>query len=577
MIRVLPEATPGWGRTPATVTAHAKPNMGLLKISGGKVYDPTNGINGEIRDLWIQDGTVIAAPLDPGAKGDLTLDAMGMVIMPGGVDMHCHIAGPKVNAARKMRPEEKRNAPKIQRTLIQRSGTTGSVPSTYATGYLYAGLGYTTAFDAAVPPIAARHVHEEFEDTPIIDKGFYVLMGNNHYIMKQIAANEPQRVKAYIAWLLNASKGFACKLVNPGGVEVWKQGGHNVSGLDDNVDRFNVTARQIIREVARCANELLLPHPVHIHCNNLGMPGNWTTTLDTMQSLEGHRGHLTHIQFHSYGGSPDEQSTFCSKVPELVDYFNTHENLTLDVGQVMFGPTTSMTGDGPLGYYLHKVFGRKWFSADTEMEAGCGIVPVEYRDKSFVHALQWAIGLEWYLLAQDPWRIAMSTDHPNGGSFLAYPEIIALLMDRSRREEVLARVPAKVLASCTLKDITREYTLSEITIITRAAPARILGLKHKGHLGPGADGDVTIYQPQSDLQKMFELPRYVLVRGEVIVDDGEIKKIVDGRLHHVAPTYDEACVPDIQKWFEANYSMQFRNYPVDANYLHDPVVIETNA
>ncbi len=570
------EATPGWGAILATATARTHLNMGLLKISGGKVYDPANGVDGEVRDLWVQDGKVIAAPLDPGAKGDLTLDATGMVIMPGGVDMHCHIAGPKVNAARKMRPEEKRNAPKIQRTLIQRSGTTGSVPSTFATGYLYAGLGYTTAFDAAVPPIAARHVHEEFEDTPIIDKGFYVLMGNNHYIMKQIAANEPQRVKAYIAWLLNASKGFACKLVNPGGVEVWKSGGHNVSGLDDNVERFNVTARQIIREVARCANELELPHPVHIHCNNLGMPGNWTTTLETMKALEGHRGHLTHIQFHSYGGNPDAQETFCSKVPELVDYFNTHENLTLDVGQVMFGPTTSMTGDGPLGYYLHKIFGRKWFSADTEMEAGCGIVPVEYRDKSFVHALQWAIGLEWYLLAQDPWRIAMSTDHPNGGSFLAYPEIIALLMDRTRREEVLARVPAKVLASCTLKDITREYTLNEITIITRAAPARMLGLKHKGHLGVGADGDVTIYQPQDDLQKMFELPRYVLVRGEVIVDDGEIKKVINGRLHHVSPTYDEACVPDIQTWFEANYSMQFRNYSVDPSYMHDPVVIGTN-
>ena len=550
--------------------------MGLLKITGGKVYDPTHGVDGEVRDLWVQDGKIVAAPLDPGTKSDLTLDATGMVIMPGGVDMHCHIAGPKVNAARKMRPEEKRNAPKIQRTLLQRSGTIGSVPSTFATGYLYAGLGYTTAFDAAVPPIAARHVHEEFEDTPIIDKGFYVLMGNNHYIMKQIAANEPQRVKAYIAWLLNASKGFACKLVNPGGVEVWKSGGHNVSGLDDHVERFNVTARQIIREVARCANELELPHPVHIHCNHLGMPGNWATTLDTMQALEGHRGHLTHIQFHSYGGHPDEQSTFCSKVPELADYFNTHENLTLDVGQVMFGPTTSMTGDGPLGYYLHKIFGRKWFSADIEMEAGCGIVPVEYRDKSFVHALQWAIGLEWYLLAQDPWRIAMSTDHPNGGSFLAYPEIIALLMDRTRREEVLARVPAKVLASCTLKDITREYTLSEITIITRAAPARMLGLKQKGHLGVGADGDITIYQPQADLQKMFELPRYVLARGEVIVDDGEIKKVIHGRLHHVSPTYDEACVPDIQTWFEAHYSMQFRNYSVDPSYMHDPVVIGTN-
>lgn len=550
--------------------------MSLMKISGGKVYDPANGVNGEVRDLWIRDGKIVAAPSDAEAQGCLTLDATGMVVMPGGVDMHCHIAGPKVNAARKMRPEEKRNAPKVHRTSVQRSGTTGSVPSTFATGYLYAGLGYTTAFDAAVPPIAARHVHEEFEDTPIIDKGFYVLMGNNHYIMKQIAANEPQRVKAYVAWLLNASKGYACKLVNPGGVEVWKQGGHNVSGLDDEVDRFNVTPRSIIREVARCANELLLPHPVHIHCNNLGMPGNWTTTLDTMQSLEGHRGHLTHIQFHSYGGNPDAQETFCSKVPELVEYFNTHDNLTLDVGQVMFGPTTSMTGDGPLGYYLHKIFGRKWFSADTEMEAGCGIVPVEYRDKSFVHALQWAIGLEWYLLAKDPWRIAMSTDHPNGGSFLAYPEIIALLMDRTRREEVLARVPEKVRSACSLPDITRQYTLEEITIITRAAPARILGLKHKGHLAPGADADVTIYQPQQDIQQMFELPRYVIFRGEVLVDNGEIKRSIDGRTHFVAPTYDESCVPDIQKWFEASYSMQFRNYEVGDHYLHDPIRVRTN-
>ena len=64
------------------------------------------------------------------------------------------------------------------------------------------------------------------------------------------------------------------------------------------------------------------------------------------------------------------------------------------------------------------------------MEAGCGIAPIEYKNKSLINTLQWAIGLEWYLLVNDPWRMAMSTDHPNGGSFLAYPQIIRLLMDR---------------------------------------------------------------------------------------------------------------------------------------------------
>ena len=110
-----------------------------------------------------------------------------------------------------------------------------------------------------------------------------------------------------------------------------------------------------------------MPHPVHIHCNHLGLPGNWATTLDTMQAVEGRRAHFTHIQFHSYGGGPDDQGTFRSQVPELAEYVNAHPNLTVDVGQVLFGETTSMTGDGPLGYYLHKVTGRKWFNGDTEM------------------------------------------------------------------------------------------------------------------------------------------------------------------------------------------------------------------
>ena len=549
--------------------------MPLLRIQNGTVYDPRNGIDGQVRDLWIQDGRFIEPPSDPDVRPDRTLDATGLVVMPGGVDMHCHIAGPKVNTARKMMPDDKRTAKPVMRTRFTRSGTGGAVPSTFATGYLYAGLGYTTAFDAAIPPLAARHTHEEFQDTPIIDKGFYVLMGNNHYVLKQIHENNPERLRAYIAWLLNATKGYACKLVNPGGVEVWKSRGGNANTLDDIVDHFGVTPRQIIQGVAHAANDLGLPHPVHIHCNNLGMPGNWAVTLETMKALEGHRGHITHIQFHSYGGDPDDQRTFRSNVPQLVEYVNSHENITIDVGQVMFGETASMTGDGPLGYYLHNVYGRKWFSSDTEMETGCGIVPITYKDKSLVHAIQWAVGLEWYLLMQDPWRVAMSTDHPNGSSFLAYPQIVALLMDRTRRDEMLARVPPKVRERTTLADLDREYTLNEIAIITRAAPAKMLGLDRKGHLGIGADADVTMYQPEADIQRMFELPKYVLRAGEVVVENGEIRSNVEGKLLHVAPAYDESAVPDIQAWFEQFYTIQFRNYPVDEHYLHDHEVVPT--
>ena len=114
-----------------------------FKISGGYVYDPANAIDGQVKDLWIRNGRMVEAPTDPTILPTRTLNAAGLVIMPGGVDMHCHIAGPKVNMARKMRPEEKRRAEPVRRTPITHSGSMGSVPSTFATGYKYIGLGYT--------------------------------------------------------------------------------------------------------------------------------------------------------------------------------------------------------------------------------------------------------------------------------------------------------------------------------------------------------------------------------------------------------------------------------------------------
>jgi len=542
---------------------------GLWKITGGYVYDPLNGVDGQVQDLWIQGGKIVPAPSDPDVRLAWTLNAAGLVVMPGGIDMHCHIAGPKVNAARKMRPEEKRGEKNVvRRTDHTHSGTLGSVPSTFATGYKYLGLGYTTAFDAAVPPLMARHAHEEFEDTPCIDKGFYVLAGNNHFLMRAIQERQPDQLTGFVAWLLGAAKAYAVKLVNPGGVEVWKcRAGGNVHTLDEPVDHFGVTPRQIIRETAAAVDALRTPHSVHIHCNNLGLPGNWQTTLETMQALEGHRGHITHIQFHSYGGGEGDERTFHSKVAGLADYVNSHPNVSVDVGQVLFGDTTSMTGDGPLGYYLHNVYGSKWFSADTEMEAGCGIAPIKYRNQSLVHAWQWAIGLEWYLLVQDPWRVVMSTDHPNGGSFLAYPQIIRLLMDRTYRRDVLRDVHPEVAQGSVLADLDREYSLGEIAIITRAGPAKLLGLKHKGHLGPGADADVTIYSPHEDKEQMFQLPRYVIKSGRLLVEDGDLRETCEGKTLYIAPAYDAELESVIGDWFEQYYSIRFRNYPVGREYL----------
>ncbi len=534
-----------------------------LRLTSGTVYDPANGVDGVVRDVCIEAGRIVAE-LPAGAP---RLDVRGMVVMPGGVDIHAHVAGSSVTHARRLLAEEHAAdpvpAPRLADGPSPRAGSGGTVPSTFATGYRYAGLGYTTVMEAAVAPLAARQAHAELDDTPLIDSGFYVLLGNDDYLLRQLAARETARARDYAGWLLGVTRAYAIKIVNPGGVAVWKGGGadgsRNVSGLDEAVGSSAVTPRKILETLAGAAQALALPHPVHIHCNNLGQPGNAATTLESMRALAGRRAHFTHLQFHSYGG--ERGKPWKSRANDVIEYVNGHPEVSVDVGQVMFGPATTVTADGPVEHLLYASSGRKWVNVDIELETGCGIVPYSYREKAAVAALQWAVGLELFLLAKDPWRVVLSTDHPNGGTFLQYPELIRLLMDRAYRDERLKAVNQKLLTGSALLDgLAREYTLGEIAIVTRAGPARLLGLPQKGHLAPGADADVTVYAPDADRAKMFAAPRYVIKGGTLVVEEGQLRRAPAGARLAVRPDYDPAVKSDVKQFFDDYASVAFENY-----------------
>jgi len=130
----------------------------MLGILNGQVYDPQNGVNGEVRDIWVKDGRIVALEEVDREQAE-TIDATGMVVMAGGVDIHSHTAGAKVNGGRKFRPEDHRDHARA-RTALTRSGTGYSLPTTHLTGYLYAEMGYTTVMEAATAPLVARHTHE---------------------------------------------------------------------------------------------------------------------------------------------------------------------------------------------------------------------------------------------------------------------------------------------------------------------------------------------------------------------------------------------------------------------------------
>ncbi len=244
--------------------------------------------------------------------------------------------------------------------------------------------------------------------------------------------------------------------------------------------------------------------------------------------------------------------------------------MTTDAGAVLFGDTVTITADGPWQHLLYKLTGRKWGNLDVENETGCGIVPYTYKPSNLVNAVQWATGLELLLLIDDPWRVFLSTDHPNGACFWRYPEIVQLLMSADFRNECMAGLPTAIKNRITLPEIDREYTLYEIATIMSAGPARALGLSQKGNLGIDKDADLVIYDHDIDIARMFGHPRYVIKGGEIVIEEGDIRATPEGREFMIKPSYDPGTEEFLRPLFEERYCMSFENYPVEMERIEQP-------
>ncbi|MGB0057812.1 MAG: formylmethanofuran dehydrogenase subunit A, partial [Methyloceanibacter sp.] len=528
----------------------------VIKLSGGKIYDPANKVSGEVRDVYVEDGKIVGAPAD--GRVAQTYDVKGRVVMAGAIDPHTHIGGGKITIARMLIPEDHMKD-EVARTNLTRAGTGHAVPSTMVTGYRYAEMGYTACFEPAMLPANARQAHMEMGDTPMVDKGAFVMLGSDDYFLRQLAAKQDfERIKDYVAWTMHSAQAVAVKVVNPGGISAFKFNQRKLD-LDEEHVYYHVTPRQIIVTLARALKELGVVHPLHVHGCNLGIPGNIESTLATIRAAEGLPLHMTHTQFLSYGTEGDRK--FSSGAARLAELVNKTPNISIDVGQVLFGQTCTASGDSMRQYAIGKsAHPKRTVIMDIECDAGCGVVPMRYRDKSFVNAMQWVVGLETFLLVEDPWRMFLTTDHPNGAPFYTYPHLIRLLMDRGFRNDMLQKINPDAAAMSILPTITREYSLDEIAIMTRAGPARSLGLQDRGHLGVGTSADITVYRDNTDREAMFTTPELVFKNGELIVKNGKVVKVTQGATHVMRPAYDRAIEGPLKAYFDRYFTVRMENF-----------------
>jgi hypothetical protein len=114
-----------------------------LKLSGGRLYDPSCGWHGETRDLLIEDGRIVSRL----ARVDRVLEVRGRVVVPGGIDLRAQVATYGLNFRR----------------------ADGGLLAPGELGEAYAGLGYTHVHEPFLTLASANYVHCQLAAVPVVD------------------------------------------------------------------------------------------------------------------------------------------------------------------------------------------------------------------------------------------------------------------------------------------------------------------------------------------------------------------------------------------------------------------------
>ena len=266
-------------------------------------------------------------------------------------------------------------------------------------------------------------------------------MGNNLYVMQLLQARTSREVQAFIGLAAQRHQGLRAEARQPRrrrGLEEPSQRQRHGARRERRSLRRHAAAdhRGLARRRERARAAAPGAHPLQQpgHARQLGDDarndeGRWKATAATSRTSSS----------TATAAAKATRTPSTRRCRPLAEYVNAHPNLTVDVGQVMFGETTSMTGDGRSATTCSTIYRRQVVQRRHRNGVRLRHRADQVPEQALVHALQWAIGLEWYLLVEDPWRVVMSTDHPNGGSFLGYPQIIRLLMDRTYRQEQIRK------------------------------------------------------------------------------------------------------------------------------------------
>jgi formylmethanofuran dehydrogenase subunit A len=403
-----------------------------MKITGGRVFDPGQGWQGEVRDLYLEGGRMVP----PLKKVDRRLEAQGKVVLAGGIELRGQVATYGLNFLRLW----------------------GGLPSPQELGEGYAALGYTHVHEPFLTLATANYVHRELAALPLVDTSASLVLNLRDLDLWLKSRERLAEVGQTVRFLLEKTRALNIRVVEP--YVRYRQDFYAPRTLRTEA------ALEILAELAQALDltvaleaspdilGLSLPDPRSFHLAALGPA---LTTDDLLA------GALAHLEQGATGdlGLMDPQSLMGKSIPPV----------RLDLG---------------------------WF---RPLDL-CPPPDAALARRALTLALQYQGA-----------NLAFSGAGMMAAPLKDYPQYFSWLWDAGARRQDWGEG---------LGD--RYYSLSDWVWATRNLPARLLGLKDRGHLSPGARADVAIYDlapeaPTGQWIKDLGYCRTLLKAGEIIIDD----------------------------------------------------------
>lgn len=160
-----------------------------LKISGGRLFDPAHGWQGEVRDLYL-DGDRIVPPLP---RVDAVLEARNQAVVPGGIDLRGQTATFGLNFLRFW----------------------GKLPTPAQLGETYAALGYTHVHEPFLTLATAAYVHRQLSVLPVVDASASLVLNLRDLDLWLQGADRLTEVAETLQFFLEQTRALNFRVVEP--------------------------------------------------------------------------------------------------------------------------------------------------------------------------------------------------------------------------------------------------------------------------------------------------------------------------------------------------------------------------